>query len=87
MCLSGWGRFRVKRTTASPETQTEKHTRLARKLLDDAKQEIVAHPGYLRRGRIMPRQLLNDWMEQERLEGYLPDIEALVNIVLDARAG
>ena len=28
----------------------------------------------------------NDWMEQEDLEGYLPDIESLVNIILNARA-
>ncbi len=28
----------------------------------------------------------NDWMEQEQLDGYLPDIEALVNIILDSAA-
>ena len=28
----------------------------------------------------------NDWMEQEHLDGYLPDIEALVNIILDAKS-
>ncbi len=28
----------------------------------------------------------NDWMEQEDLEGYLPDIESLVNIILNARS-
>ena len=28
----------------------------------------------------------NDWMEQEDLEGYLPDIESLVNIILNAMA-
>ena len=28
----------------------------------------------------------NDWMEQEHLDGYLPDIESLVNIILDAKA-
>ena len=28
----------------------------------------------------------NDWMEHEDLDGYLPDIESLVNIILSARA-
>jgi len=28
----------------------------------------------------------NDWMEQEHLDGYLPDIETLVNIILDSAA-
>ena len=28
----------------------------------------------------------NDWMEREHLEGYLPDIQELVRIVLDAKA-
>ena len=28
----------------------------------------------------------NDWMEQEDLDSYVPDIEALVRIILDARA-
>ena len=28
----------------------------------------------------------NDWMERSHLEGYLPDIQALVRIVLEARA-
>ena len=28
----------------------------------------------------------NDWMEQEELEGYLPDIQAFVNQLLEARA-
>ena len=120
----------------SPETQTEKHTRLARKLLDDAKQEIAAgdlvqgseklwgatsqalkaycashgmpHSKYANRRHAafqLAEQLdnpfiratfgiaeschsnfYNDWMEQEHLDGYLPDIETLVNTVLDARA-
>ena len=120
-----------------PETQTEKHTRLARKLLDDARREIaagdlvqgseklwgatsqalkaycashgMAHSKYAHR-RHAAFQLAdqldnpfiratfgvaeschanfhNDWMEQEHLYGYLPDIESLVNIVLDAKAG
>ena len=118
------------------ETQTGKHTRLARKLLDDAKREIAAgdlvqgseklwgatsqalkaycashgmpHSKYANRRHAafqLADQLdnpfvratfgvaeschanfYNDWMEQEHLDGYLPDIEALVNIVLDARA-
>ena len=29
----------------------------------------------------------NDWMEQEDLDDYLPDIEALVAIILAAKAG
>ena len=28
----------------------------------------------------------NDWMEQEDLDSYIPDIEELVRIILDARA-
>ena len=28
----------------------------------------------------------NDWMEQEHLDGYLPDIDTLVNIILDSAA-
>ena len=120
-----------------PETQTEKHTRLAHKLLDDAKREIAAgdlvqgseklwgatsqalkaycashgmpHSKYANRRHAafqLADQLedpsirlgfgvaeschanfYNDWMEQEHLDGYLPDIEALVNTVLDAKAG
>ena len=120
-----------------PETQTEKHTRLARKLLDDAKREIdagdlvqgseklwgatsqalmaycashgMSHGKYANRrhaafqladqldnpfiratfgvAQSCHSNFYNDWMEQEDLDGYLPDIEALVNIVLDARAG
>lgn len=120
----------------SPETQTEKHTRLARKLLDDAKQEIAAgdlvqgseklwgatsqalkaycashgmpHGKYASRRHAVFQladqlgdpsirlgfgiaqschsNFYNDWMEQEDLDGYLPDIETLVNTVLDARA-
>jgi len=119
------------------ETQTEKHTRLARQLLDDARHEIAAgdlvqsseklwggtsqalksycashglpHGEYANRrhaafqlaeqmGNSFIRAMFgvaqschsnfyNDWIEQERLDGYLPDIEALVNLVLDARAG
>ena len=120
----------------SAETQTEKHTRLARKLLDDAKQEIAGgdlvqgsenlwgatsqalkaycashgmpHSKYANQRHAafqLAEQLdnpfiratfgiaeschsnfYNDWMEQEHLDGYLPDIETLVNTVLDARA-
>ena len=28
----------------------------------------------------------NDWMEQEDLDGYLPDIETLVNITLSSKS-
>ena len=28
----------------------------------------------------------NNWMEQEDLDGYLPDIESLVNIILSAQS-
>ena len=28
----------------------------------------------------------NDWMEHEHLDGYLPDIDTLVNIILDSAA-
>ena len=28
----------------------------------------------------------NDWMEREHLDGYLPDITSLVNIILDSLA-
>ncbi len=119
-----------------PETQTEKYTRLARQLLDDAKREIAAgdlvqgseklwgatsqaikaycashgmpHSKYANRRHAVFQladqmdnpfiraafgisqschsNFYNDWMEQEDLDGYLPDIETLVNIVLDARA-
>lgn len=119
-----------------PETQTEKHTRLARQLLDDARHEIAAgdlvqgseklwgatsqalmaycashgmpHGKYANRrhaafelaeqmdnpfiratfgvAQSCHSNFYNDWMEQEDLDGYLPDIEALVNMVLDARA-
>ena len=29
----------------------------------------------------------NDWMEQEHLDSYLPDVETLVGIILDAKVG
>ena len=128
-------RFSAKAMTI-PETQTEKYTRLARQLLDDAKREIAAgdpaqgseklwgatsqaiktycashgmpHGKYANRRHAVFQladqtgnpsirlafgvaqschsNFYNDWMEQEDLDGYLPDIETLVNIVLDARA-
>ena len=121
-------------TTA--ESIADKHTRLARQLLNDAKCEIAAgdlvqgseklwgatnqalkaycashrlsHGKYAQRRHAVFQladelnnpfvratfgvaeschaNFYNDWMEQEHLEGYLPDIEALVNIILDAKA-
>ena len=116
--------------------QTDKHTRLAVQLLDDARREIAVgdlvqgseklwaatsralkaycashvmpHGKYAQR-RLAVFQLAdrldnpfvratfrvaqschsnfyNDWMEQEDLDGYLPDIETLVNIILAAKA-
>ena len=118
------------------ESQTEKHERLARHMLDQAKREIAAgdltqgaeklwgattqalksycashgmpHGKYQHRRQaaldLALRQdnplirlafntaqachanFYNDWMEQEDLDSYLPDIEELVQILLDARA-
>ena len=120
----------------SAESLAEKHTRLARQLIDDARQEIAAgdlvqggeklwgatshairayrasyalpHGRYAHRRRAvfdLAEQLdnpfvrvtfgiaqschgnfYNDWLEQEDLDAYLPDIEQLVNIVLGQKA-
>ena len=120
----------------TPGSQTDKHTRLALQLLDDAKREISAgdlvqgseklwgatsqalkaycashrmpHGKYAQRRHAVFQladqlenpfvratfgvaqschsNFYNDWMEQEDLDGYLPDIESLVNIILSARA-
>lgn len=118
------------------ESLAEKHTRLARQLIEDARQEIAAgdlvqggeklwgatqhalrvycashnlpHGRYAHRRRAvfdLAEQLdnpfvrvtfgiaqschgnfYNDWLEQEDLDVYLPDIEELVNIVLSQKA-
>ena len=118
------------------ESLSEKHTRLARQLLDDARGEIAAgdlvqgaeklwgatshalkaycasygipHAKYSHRRRAAfdlatrldnpsirlafgyatscHANFYNDWMEQEDLDDYLPDIEELVNIILGERA-
>ena len=118
------------------ESETEKHTRLARQLMEDARSEIAAgdtvqggeklwgatqhalqaycashnlpHGKYAHRRRAvidLAEQLgnpfvratfamaeschgnfYNDWLEQEHLDRYLPDIEELVNIVLGQKA-
>ena len=118
------------------ETASEKHARLARKLVDDARREIAAgdlvqgaeklwgatsqalksycasrslpHGKYHHRRRAVLElaarlenpgirlafglaeschaNFYNDWMEQEQLDTYLPDIEELVRAVLEARA-
>ncbi len=118
------------------ESLAEKHTRLARQLIEDAQQEIaagdlvqggeklwgatshairahcashdLAHGRYAHRRRAvfdLAEQLdnpfvrvtfgiaqscrgnfYNDWLEQEDLDAYLPDIEELVNIVLSQKA-
>ena len=118
------------------ESETEKHTRLARQLMEDARREIAAgdtvqggeklwgatqhalkaycashnlpHGKYGHRRRAvldLSEQLgnpflrvtfgiaqschgnfYNDWLEQEDLDTYLPDIEELVNIVLSQKA-
>ena len=120
---------------ASTETPTQKHTRLALKFLQDAKQEIAAgelvqgseklwgatsqalkaycasrgmpHSKYAQRRRAALQladeyddasirsgfsialschaNFYNDWMEPEDLDLCLPDIETLVNKLLDAR--
>ena len=117
------------------ESTSEKHTRLAHQLLDDAKREIAAgdlvqgseklwgatsqalkaycasrgspHSKYAHRRHALfemaerlnnpflrtafgvaescHANFYNDWMEQEHLDGYLPDIEELVAIILRAR--
>ena len=119
------------------ESTSEKHTRLALQLLDDAKREIAAgdlvqgseklwgatsqalkaycasrglpHSKYAHRRRAAfelavelnnpfvritfgiaescHANFYNDWMEQEHLDGYLPDIEELVKTVLSAGSG
>ncbi len=118
------------------EFETDKHTRLARQLMEDARSEIAAgdtvqggeklwgatqhalraycashdlpHGKYAHRRRAvidLAEQLgnpfvratfamaeschgnfYNDWLEQEHLDRYLPDIEELVNIVLGQKA-
>ena len=118
------------------EPEQEKHTRLARQLLEDARSEIASgdtaqggeklwgatshalkaycashnlpHGKYAHRRRAvlsLAEQLgnpflraafamaqschgnfYNDWLEQEDLDTYLPDIEELVNIVLGQKA-
>ena len=120
----------------APESITDKHTRLARQLLADARREIadgdlvqgseklwgatsqalkaycsshqLPHGKYAQRRHAVFQladdlnnpfvratfgvaeschaNFYNDWMEQEHLDGYLPDIEALVNIILDAKS-
>ena len=117
------------------ESQTEKHARLALRMLEQAKTEIsvgdltqgseklwgattqalksycasrgMPHGKYQHRRRALMDLALqqgdpfmrstfgvaqschsnfyNDWMEQEDLDSYLPDIEDLVRIILDAR--
>lgn len=119
----------------TPETQTQKHTRLPLQLLDDAKREIadgdlvqgseqlwgatsqalkaycashqMPHGKYAQRRHAVFQlagqleypfvrasfgvaqschsNFYNDWMEQEDLDGYLPDIETLVDIILAAK--
>ena len=118
------------------ESTSEKHTRLANQLLDDAEREIAAgdlvqgaeklwgatsqalkaycasrglpHSKYAHRRRAVldlatqqnnpfirstfgvaescHANFYNDWMEQEHLDTYLPDVKELVRIILDARA-
>ena len=118
------------------ESETDKHTRLARQLLEDARREIAAGDTVqggeklwgatnhalkaycasyrLPHGRTNHRRravlsladqlgnpflraafamaeschgnFYNDWLEQEHLDRYLPDIEELVNIVLGQKA-
>ncbi len=118
------------------ESTSEKHTRLANQLLDDAEREIAAgdlvqgaeklwgatsqalkaycashglpHSKYAHRRRAVLDLAIEqdnpsiraifgiaqschanfhyDWMEQEHLDTYLPDIKELVRIILDARA-
>jgi hypothetical protein len=120
----------------SNEPISEKHTRLAHQLLDDAKREIaegdlvqgseklwgatsqalkaycanrgLPHSKYAHRrhaalelaaklnnpfirtafgvAESCHANFYNDWMEQEHLDGYLPDIEELVTIILAADA-
>ena len=120
----------------TPESQTDKHTRLALQLLDDARREIadgdlvqgseklwgatsqalkaycashqMPHGKYAQRRHAVFQladqlenpfvratfgvaqschsNFYNDWMEQEDLDSYLPDIEELVNIVLSQKA-
>lgn len=116
------------------ESTADKHARLARQLLEDARREITAgdtvqgseklwgatsqalkaycesrklpHGKYAHRRHAVfelaerlnnpfvratfgvaqscHSNFYNDWMEQEDLDGYLPDIETLVNIILDS---
>ena len=120
----------------TPESQSEKHTRLPFQLLDDAKREISAgdlvqgseklwgatsqalkaycashempHGKYAQRrhaafqladqldnpfvratfgvAQSCHSNFCNDWMEQENLDRYVPDIESLVNTILGAKA-
>ena len=117
------------------ESTTEKHTRLAHQLMDDAKREIATgdlvqgseklwgatsqalkaycasrglpHSKYAHRRHALfemadrlnnpfirtafgvaescHANFYNDWMEQEHLDSYAPDIEELVTIILGAR--
>ena len=123
-------------TINSNESVSEKHTRLARQLLDDAEREIatgdlvqgaeklwgatsqalkaycashgLSHSKYAHRRRAVfdlanrmdnpsirlafgvaescHANFYNDWMEQEHLDSYLPDIKELVRIILGAKA-
>ena len=118
------------------ESETEKHERLARRMLEQAEGEIAAgdltqgaeklwgatsqalksycashglpHGKYHHRrqavldlalqqddptirlafntARACHSNFYNDWMEQEDLDSYLPDIAELVRIILSARA-
>ena len=117
------------------ESISEKHTRLAHQLMDDAKREIASgdlvqgseklwgatsqalkaycasrglpHSEYAHRRHALfemaerlnspfihaafgvaqscHANFYNDWMEQEHLDSYVPDIEELVSIILRAR--
>ena len=121
----------------SNESETEKHARLARQMLEQARNEIASgdltqgaeklwgatsqalksycasqglpHGKYQHRrqavldlaieeknpsirlafntARACHSNFYNDWMEQEDLDSYLPDIEELVRLILDARNG
>ncbi len=118
------------------ESTADKHARLARQLLEDARREIAAgdtvqgseklwgatsqalkaycetrelpHGKYAHRRHAVfelaerldnpfvratfgvaescHSNFYNDWMEQKHLDGYLPDVETLVNIILDSAA-
>ena len=118
----------------NPSSTRDKHARLARQLLEDARREIAAgdtvqgseklwgatsqalkayceshglpHGKYAHRRHAVfelaerlnnpfvrstfgvaescHSNFYNDWMEQEHLDGYLPDIETLVNTILES---